>query len=76
VGFRVETREDVDARYADMTGAGYVGAQPPYDTFWGARYAVVVDPDGTHVGLMSPPDDARKYWPPDPAPAAGDDATR
>jgi len=68
VGFQVDRREEVDERYADMTGAGYLGAQPPYDTFWGSRYAVVVDPDGNHVGLMSPPEDARKYWPPEPAP--------
>ena len=53
-----------------MTGAGYEGAQPPYDAFWGARYAVLVDPDGNHVGLMSPSEDARKYWPPKPAPTA------
>jgi uncharacterized glyoxalase superfamily protein PhnB len=69
VGFRVEGRDDVDARYADMTGAGYLGVQPPYDTFWGARYAIVADPDGTHVGLMSPPEDSRKSFPPSPAPA-------
>ena len=51
-----------------MISAGYASAQPPYDTFWGARYAVIVDPDGTHVGLMSPPEASRGYWPPDPAP--------
>lgn len=72
VGFRVATREDVDDRYAELTGAGYGGAQPPYDTFWGARYAIVVDPDGNHVGLMSPLDDKRKYWPPKPAPTSED----
>ena len=48
------TRDDVDARYADLTGAGYTGIQSPFDAFWGARYAIVADPDGTHVGLMSP----------------------
>ena len=44
--------------YADLTGAGYRGQQPPYDAFWGARYAVVEDPDGNAVGLMSPSDPA------------------
>jgi uncharacterized glyoxalase superfamily protein PhnB len=29
------------------------------DTFWGARYAVIEDPDGNHVGLMSPIDPER-----------------
>ena len=24
------------------------------DSFWGARYAIVEDPDGIAVGLMSP----------------------
>jgi uncharacterized glyoxalase superfamily protein PhnB len=54
VGFAVESREDVDALYRDLTGAGHRGLQAPYDAFWGARYAVVEDPDGIAVGLMSP----------------------
>jgi uncharacterized glyoxalase superfamily protein PhnB len=74
VGFRVDSAQDVDARYADRTDAGYVGVQPPYDTFWGARYAILADPDGTHVGLMSPPDDTLRYWPPDPAPRSDGEA--
>jgi uncharacterized glyoxalase superfamily protein PhnB len=28
--------------------------QAPYDAFWGARYAIIEDPDGVAVGLMSP----------------------
>jgi hypothetical protein len=32
----------------------------------GARYAVVTDPDGNAVGLMSPIDSARKTMPPTP----------
>ena len=54
VGFRLASREAVDATYADLTAAGYKGLQAPYDAFWGARYAVVEDPDGIAVGLMSP----------------------
>ncbi len=54
LGFAVESREAVDALYADMTGAGYAGQQPPYDAFWGDRYAVLSDPDGNAVGIMSP----------------------
>jgi uncharacterized glyoxalase superfamily protein PhnB len=64
VGFALPTRETVDARYAELVAAGYKGCQPPYDTFWGARYAVVEDPDGNHVGLMSPKDPARRTAPP------------
>ena len=51
-----------------LTAAGYAGRQPPYDTFWGARYAVVADPDGNDVGIMSALDPARRSWPPKPSP--------
>ncbi|MDP9333242.1 MAG: VOC family protein [Actinomycetota bacterium] len=67
IGFRVATREAVDATYADLTRAGYIGEQPPYDAFWGARYAVISDPDDNPVGLMSPIDPARRSAPPTPS---------
>lgn len=54
IGFRFPTREAVDEAYDRLTAAGHSGQQPPYDAFWGARYAVVEDPDGNPVGLMSP----------------------
>jgi catechol 2,3-dioxygenase-like lactoylglutathione lyase family enzyme len=63
LGFRVDARETVDAIYDDLVGAGYTGQQPPYDAFWGARYAIVEDPDGNAVGLMSPTDPARRSTP-------------
>jgi len=63
VGFKVDSRERVDAVYSDLTGAGYRGQQEPYDTFWGVRYAVVEDPDGNAVGIMSPVDPARRSDP-------------
>jgi uncharacterized glyoxalase superfamily protein PhnB len=69
IGFALGTREAVDERYADLTQAGYQGRQPPFDAFWGARYAIVADPDGHDVGLMSPVDDSRRYWPPEQSPA-------
>ncbi len=68
VGISVPTRDDVDALYADLTGAGAPGVQPPFDAFWGGRYAIVADPDGNQVGLMSPVDPARRTWPPTPSP--------
>ena len=58
VGFGVSTRGEVDAIYSDMTAAGHRGLQPPVDAFWGARFAMVVDPDGNLVSLMSPMDAA------------------
>ena len=64
VGFKMPSREAVDLHYADLIAAGYIGLQHPYDAFWGARYAIVEDPDGLAVGLMSPIDAARKTPPP------------
>jgi catechol 2,3-dioxygenase-like lactoylglutathione lyase family enzyme len=63
IGFKVESRERVDGLYAELTGAGYPGQQEPYDAFWGARYAIVEDPDGNPVGIMSPVDPARRSDP-------------
>jgi catechol 2,3-dioxygenase-like lactoylglutathione lyase family enzyme len=69
IGFALESREAVDERYAELTSAGYQGRQPPFDAFWGARYAIVADPDGNDVGLMSPIEDSRRYDPPEQSPA-------
>jgi catechol 2,3-dioxygenase-like lactoylglutathione lyase family enzyme len=52
--FNVPAREDVDETYADMVGAGYEGHLAPFDAFWGARYAIISDPDGNKIGVMSP----------------------
>jgi len=56
IGFRVPSRDAVDELYRRFTEAGHPGRQPPFDAFWGSRYAIVADPDGRDVGLMSPPD--------------------
>jgi uncharacterized glyoxalase superfamily protein PhnB len=69
IGFSLPTREAVDQRYSELTSAGYLGRQPPFDAFWGARYAIVADPDGNDVGLMSPVDESRRTWPPEQSPA-------
>jgi uncharacterized glyoxalase superfamily protein PhnB len=69
VGFALPSREAVDALYAELTAAGHPGRQPPFDAFWGARYAIVADPDGNDVGLMSPIDESRRSWPPSESPA-------
>jgi uncharacterized glyoxalase superfamily protein PhnB len=47
-----------------MVGAGYRGLQDPHDAFWGARYAIIEDPDGIAVGLMSPVSSYKKSPPP------------
>lgn len=63
IGFKVDSRERVDAIYASLTGAGYRGQQEPCDAFWGTRYAIVEDPDGNAVGIMSPVDPDRRSSP-------------
>lgn len=70
IGFAVESREAVDQRYAELISAGYQGRQQPFDAFWGARYAIVADPDGNDVGLMSPIEESRRHWPPQQSPAS------
>lgn len=69
LGFMLASREAVDDRYAELTSAGYRGRQPPFDAFRGARYAIVADPDGNDIGLMSPVEQSRRTWPPQPSPA-------
>jgi uncharacterized glyoxalase superfamily protein PhnB len=64
LSFRIGTRDEVDALHEKLTGLGHRSLQPPYDTFWGSRYAIVEDPDGNHVGVMSPADPERRGQPP------------
>ena len=45
---------EVDAAYAELTGAGYEGHLAPWDAVWGMRYAVVRDPDGNPVVMFAP----------------------
>ncbi|HXU24515.1 MAG TPA: VOC family protein [Tepidiformaceae bacterium] len=66
LGFSVTSREAVDQLYAELTGAGYRSQQAPYDGFWGARYAVIEDPDGNAVGIMSAIDAAYRSEAPVP----------
>jgi quinol monooxygenase YgiN/catechol 2,3-dioxygenase-like lactoylglutathione lyase family enzyme len=65
LNFRLPSRADVDARYAELTAAGHRGLQPPTDAFWGARFAAIEDPQGVGVGLQSRPEDAFRSAPPD-----------
>jgi catechol 2,3-dioxygenase-like lactoylglutathione lyase family enzyme len=65
VNVELESREAVDRMWTELLSEGCQGLQAPYDAFWGARYAVVEDPDGNPVGLTSPADAARPSGPPD-----------
>jgi catechol 2,3-dioxygenase-like lactoylglutathione lyase family enzyme len=63
LGFSLPSRQAVDERYRQLTAAGYVGRQEPYDAFFGARYAVVRDPADNDIGLMSPIEQHRRFTP-------------
>jgi len=65
LSFKVASREEVDRIHGRLDSLGYRTSQPPYDTFWGSRYAIVEDPDGNHIGIMSAPDPARRSAPPE-----------
>jgi len=65
VGLRVAGRAEVDRLYGEITAAGYKGLHAPCDGFWGARYAIVEDPNGIAVGLMSAADDEHRSPPPE-----------
>jgi len=64
--FSVVSRDEVARLYELLTGAGYTSQKAPEDAFWGARYAIVEDPDGNAVGLMSAIDPAQRRAPPPP----------
>ena len=66
LGFKVGSRQEVDDLVTELAADGVPVQQEPYDAFWGARYAVVSDPDGNGVGIMSPMDDAHRSEPPQP----------
>lgn len=71
LGFQVASRAEVDRLHRELTAAGYRSQQAPHDAFWGARYAVIVDPDGNPVGLMSASDPDRAAPPPSPPSSGG-----
>jgi catechol 2,3-dioxygenase-like lactoylglutathione lyase family enzyme len=52
--FACEDAAEIDAVYARMTASGHHGHVAPWDAFWGQRYAVLHDPDGTPVELFAP----------------------
>jgi catechol 2,3-dioxygenase-like lactoylglutathione lyase family enzyme len=54
IGVSVPSAADVDELHHRAVAAGYGSRRAPADAYWGARYAIVVDPDGNSVGLMGP----------------------
>jgi catechol 2,3-dioxygenase-like lactoylglutathione lyase family enzyme len=64
--FHVASRTEVDEIHARVSAEGHRTHKAPEDAFWGARYAIVEDPDGNSVGIMSPIDETMRRPPPDP----------
>ncbi|MET8838163.1 VOC family protein [Micromonospora sp. NPDC004540] len=54
LAFRCADPAEVDRWYGELTAAGHHGHRPPWDAFWGQRYAVLHDPDGNGVDLFAP----------------------
>jgi len=42
----------LDELYTELAADG-LGVKPPWNAFWGQRYAVVQDPDGLHIDLYA-----------------------
>ena len=54
--FLCESPQAVDDLYDEVTALGHEGPRPPWDAFWGQRYATVRDPDGHLIDLFAPLD--------------------
>lgn len=54
LAFLCDSPADVDATFQRVVDAGHEPLTPPWDAFWGQRYAVVRDPDGNPVDLFAP----------------------
>lgn len=53
LAFKCDSPAEVDELYNRLTEKGYSGHKEPWDAFWGQRYAVVADPDGSLVDLFA-----------------------
>ncbi len=49
--FYLKTREEVDAKYAEMVGYGYQTHVAPFVTSFDAYFAMIDDPDGNTILL-------------------------
>jgi uncharacterized glyoxalase superfamily protein PhnB len=54
LAFKCDTPDEVDTVYKRLEDSGYHGHKAPWNAFWGQRYAIVTDPDGSHVDLFAP----------------------
>ena len=56
IGLELDSPAAVDELYLSVTALGHAGQLAPCDPPWGARFAIVLDPDGNQIGLHSPRD--------------------
>lgn len=49
-----ESPAAVDGAAGAIEAAGLEVVHPPFDAFWGQRYATVADPDGYRIDLFAP----------------------
>jgi uncharacterized glyoxalase superfamily protein PhnB len=54
LAFACDSPTDVDATFELGLAAGGTSKLPPWDAFWGHRYAQLQDPDGQPVDLFAP----------------------
>ncbi|MFD3704049.1 VOC family protein [Nocardia sp. NPDC058658] len=54
LAFRCADPAEVDKLYSELVDAGHHGEMPPWDAFWGQRYASLADPDGHGIDLYAP----------------------
>ena len=52
-GFEASSPAEVDAACVRLQAAGFSVKAPPYDAFWGQRYATLTDPDGNSVDVFA-----------------------
>lgn len=54
IAFKCASPSEVDEVHSRLVDAGHHSHKPPWDAFWGQRYAIVSDPDGNHLDLFAP----------------------
>jgi uncharacterized glyoxalase superfamily protein PhnB len=53
LAFECASPAEVDEIYRRVVEAGFEGEKEPWDAFWGQRYALLGDPDGTRINLYA-----------------------
>ncbi len=51
--FKFDAPTEVDAAHQRLVAEGYESYQEPWDSFWGQRFARVIDPDQNVVNLFA-----------------------